>query len=185
MGIIVTEKEYLIRHGEWIDAEAILKIQRTVIAEGDYLITLAEEFNHTLEAQQHWINNILRNERETLLVAEIDGELIGFLVFQSPERKRLHHTGSFSIMITNEYRNKGIGKKLLEVLLQWAERNPVIEKVNLGVFSTNYQAISLYKRMGFVEEGRKLNEFKIAENEYVDDILMYKLVKGRQLGRRS
>jgi len=29
--------------------------------------------------------------------------------------------------------------------------------------------------MGFIEEGRKIKEFKIAENEYVDYILMYKL----------
>jgi len=31
--------------------------------------------------------------------------------------------------------------------------------------------------MGFKEEGRKINEFKFNENEYVDDIIMYKLVK--------
>jgi ribosomal protein S18 acetylase RimI-like enzyme len=65
---------------------------------------------------------------------------------------------------------------LLTALLEWAERNPLIEKVSLGVFSTNYRAISLYKSMGFIEEGRKIKEFKTSENEYIDDILMYKLV---------
>jgi RimJ/RimL family protein N-acetyltransferase len=65
---------------------------------------------------------------------------------------------------------------LLQVLLEWAEKNPLIEKVSLGVFATNHRAISLYKKMGFIEEGRKINEFKFDDNEYVDDILMYKLV---------
>ncbi len=70
----------------------------------------------------------------------------------------------------------GIGKELIEALLDWAEANPLIEKVSLGVFSTNHRAISLYKRLGFIEEGRKIKEFKMSENEYVDDIIMYKLV---------
>jgi ribosomal protein S18 acetylase RimI-like enzyme len=48
--------------------------------------------------------------------------------------------------------------------------------VSLGVFSTNQRAISLYKKMGFVEEGRKIKEFKMSEREYVDDIIMYKMV---------
>jgi len=30
--------------------------------------------------------------------------------------------------------------------------------------------------MGFLEEGRKINEFKINDHEYWDDVLMYKLV---------
>ena len=62
------------------------------------------------------------------------------------------------------------------IKLDWAEKNPLIEKVSLGVLSTNYRAIALYKSMGFVEEGRKIKEIKINENEYVDDILMYKFV---------
>jgi len=44
------------------------------------------------------------------------------------------------------------------------------------VFSTNKRAIALYKKMGFIEEGRKIKEFKMDNNEYVDDVLMYKLV---------
>ena len=70
----------------------------------------------------------------------------------------------------------GIGRMLVNELLDWAEKNPFIEKVSLGVFSTNYRAISLYKSMGFKEEGRKIKEIRMNENEYIDDILMYKFV---------
>ncbi|MCB5238038.1 GNAT family N-acetyltransferase [Niallia circulans] len=171
-----TDKQCLIRCGKLEDSEAILNIQNAVISESDYLITTAEEFNQTLEDQQAWIVKILNDDRETILVAELDSELIAFIVFQTNNRKRMNHTGSFGMMISKKYRNKGIGSLLLEALLAWAKKNPMIEKVSLGVFSTNYRAISFYKRMGFIEEGRKIKEFKIAENEYVDDILMYKMV---------
>jgi RimJ/RimL family protein N-acetyltransferase len=60
--------------------------------------------------------------------------------------------------------------------LAWAEQHPSIEKVSLGVFSTNERAITLYKKMGFIEEGRKIKEFKMSDDEYIDDVLMYKLV---------
>lgn len=98
---------------------------------------------------------ILENERETLIIAEKAEKVIGWTVFESQNRKRLSHTGSFEMMIQKDYRGIGIGKMLIGELLSWAEKNHLIEKVSLGVFSTNKRAISLYKSMGFVEEGRK------------------------------
>lgn len=66
--------------------------------------------------------------------------------------------------------------QLLQTLIKWAEGHPVIEKLSLGVFSTNYPAIHLYKKMGFVEEGRKIKDIKLSHDVYVDDVLMYKMV---------
>ena len=111
-----------------------------------------------------------------MIVAEINDKVVGWLAFQSQGRKRLSHVGSLGMMIRKNYRGIGIGKMLIKALLDWAEKNPLIEKVSLGVLSTNRRAIALYKSMGFVEEGRKMKEIKINENEYVDDILVYKLV---------
>ncbi|MGG0413321.1 N-acetyltransferase family protein [Peribacillus simplex] len=169
-------KNYIIRTGELEDAEAVLDVQNSVIYEGEYFITISEEFNKTPEQQRDWIRRLLENERETIIVAAINGEVIGWIGFQSENRKRMSHKGSFGIMIRKNFRGMGIGKDLVQALLDWAETNPLIEKVSLGVFSTNHRAIALYKSMGFVEEGRKIKEFKMSEREYVDDIIMYKLV---------
>ncbi|MGM0852716.1 MAG: N-acetyltransferase family protein [Bacillota bacterium] len=159
------------------DAEAVLDIQREVIKEKAYFIAVSEEFNKTVEEHQAWIKKIIEHERETMFVAEFNGKVVGWIVFRSQERKRMHHTGSIAIMLQKDYRNKGIGKLLINEILSWAERHPVIEKVSLGTFSTNSRAIELYNKLGFVEEGRKVKEFKISEDKYVDDVLMYKLVK--------
>lgn len=168
---------YIVRTGKIEDAEAILDIQKSVVSEGEFLIAYPEEFNKTSSQQREWVQSILENEKETLIVAEKDGEVVGWIVFQiNQNRKRLSHTGSFGMMISKSYRELGIGRMLLKALLDWTEKNPLIEKVSLAVFSTNHRAISLYKKMGFIEEGRKIKEFKMNDNEYVDDILMYKLV---------
>lgn len=158
------------------DAENILAIQSEVLAEEYFLITTLEEFQQTIGEQKKWIQAKLANERELMLIAQYQEQTVGWLVFQSPNRKKLAHTGSFGMMILKEYRGLGIGKRLLEQLLKWAELNPYIEKVSLGVFSTNESAIALYKKMGFVEEGRKINEIKLNDKQYIDDVLMYKMV---------
>ncbi|MGM9951163.1 MAG: GNAT family N-acetyltransferase [Lysinibacillus sp.] len=165
-----------IREGQIKDAEDMLRIQKEVIEEKDFLLTDSAEFNKTADDQKHWIRCILQNEREKLLIAEVEGKMAGWLVFQSPNRLRLNHTGSFGMMVQKEYRNMHIGRKLLEALLIWAENHEEIEKVSLGVLSINERAIHLYRSLGFLEEGRKVDEVKIG-NRYVDDILMYKRVK--------
>ncbi|MGA4719864.1 GNAT family N-acetyltransferase [Fictibacillus nanhaiensis] len=175
--LIIQENKARIRTVCAEDAEAILQIHRDVISEHDYFIALPNEFNKTIEDHQEWIQSILKHERETMLVAEYENNVVGWIVFRSQERMRMHHIGSFAIMLRKEFRNKGIGKLLIHELLSWAEKHPVIEKVTLGTFSTNTRAIELYKKLGFIEEGRKVREFKFSNDEYVDDVLMYKLVK--------
>jgi RimJ/RimL family protein N-acetyltransferase len=61
-------------------------------------------------------------------------------------------------------------------LLQWAEDNSLIEKVSLAVFSTNANAIKLYKKLGFKQEGRCPRDMIIG-GKYADSILMYKFTK--------
>lgn len=169
--------KYIIRTGKLEDAEEILDIENSVISEGEYFITILEELEKTpLQKQREWIQVKLKNENETLIVAELNGVVVGWIVFNSHNKKRLSHTGSITMLVNKSYRGKGIGKMLLKAMLEWAEKNPFIEKVSLGVFSTNHRAISLYKKMGFVEEGRKIKEYKLSDHEYMDDILMCKFV---------
>lgn len=169
-------KQINIRVACLADAQQMLKIQQEVMAEERYFISTEAEFQQTIEGQQAWIQKKLANDRDIILIAECNKTIVGWLAFQSPERKRLAHTGSFGMMVRKDQRGQGIGKRLIEALLTWAAANPLIEKVCLGVLSSNISAIALYRKMGFIEEGRKIHEIKIADNLYVDDVLMYKLV---------
>ena len=54
--------------------------------------------------------------------------------------------------VARNYWGYGIGNKLLESSLQWADMSGV-EKVTLTVLETNDKAIELYRRMGFEIEG--------------------------------
>lgn len=66
---------------------------------------------------------------------------------------------------------KGIGTKLLERVIEWAKNSHTLEKIQLNVRASNLSAISLYKKMGFEEEGRLKNRIKI-KDRYIDDVIM-------------
>lgn len=158
------------------DAPEMLALHRKILQEPYYFVTRLEEFNRSLEQQILWIEDKQTNEREVVFVAEENEKVIGWLYFQSPRRVLLQHTGTFFMMVDEDYRQQGVGSKLLKQLLKWARENPLIEKVSLSVFSINEPAVELYKKAGFVVEGRKVKEFKIDDDQYIDDILMYKFV---------
>lgn len=111
-----------------------LQIQKEVVEEGVFLTTSSDEFDKTVEQQRDWMEKILANDKETMLVAETSKGIVGWIVFFSQNRIRLTHTGSFGMMVDKNFRDKGIGKLLIKGLLDWAESNPLIEKVSLGVF---------------------------------------------------
>ena len=74
--------------------------------------------------------------------------------------------------ITDEYTNQSIGTKLIEFLINWAKKQNDLEKICLGVTSVNERAIKVYRRIGFVEEGRQRYQIKYEDGSYGDDILM-------------
>jgi len=80
------------------------------------------------------------------------------------------HCGVLGMGVVADFRGQGIGQKLIKAALQRAKENG-LEKVELEVFHTNTNAISLYEKMGFVVEGRKRREAKL-EGQYLDCIEM-------------
>ena len=137
------------------DAEAMLEIQKEVLAEETYLITTIDEFQRTVDEQREWIQVKITNERETIFIAQYQEKIVGWLVFQSPQRKRLAHTGTFGMMVLNKYRGLGIGKTLIEKLLEWAEHNPYIEKFVLVYFQRTKGLLRSIKRWDLLKKEEK------------------------------
>jgi RimJ/RimL family protein N-acetyltransferase len=171
-----TGEKVIIRTAAPDDAQAILEHAHIILAEDLYNIRTLEEFKMTVEAEREWIQQHIDGPGKIILVAELAGAIVGMLGFENSSRNRLAHRGTAHMSVLPEHRRKGIAAALLKSLIEWAQKNPVIEKLKLAVFATNQPAVSLYRKMGFAEEGRRMKEIKIAEGKYVDEILMYRFV---------
>jgi RimJ/RimL family protein N-acetyltransferase len=167
----------LLRGAERKDAQAILDHAKANLREGHGNVTLSSEFKLTVADEIKWIKEH-REKRDWLaIVAEVDGKIIGLLNFKAELRKRLAHRGMFGISIRKQWRGRGVGEAVLRALLDWATKNPRIEKVSLAVLADNANAIALYRKLGFKEEGRRVREIKFGEGQYKDDLLMAVWVK--------
>lgn len=75
------------------------------------------------------------------------------------------------IFISKEHRGKGYGTQLMAALVYIAFQEVNARKVSLVVYGMNQPGIHLYEKMGFKEEGRRLEEV-YRDGSYWDVIAM-------------
>src|SRR5699024_3591568 len=79
---------------------------------------------------------------ETIYVAALDSQVVGFVAFRKNELGYIY--------VLNEFQGRGIGGKLLDTIIPYLERPAFLE-----VFPTNIKAKRLYRSRGFVEETKE------------------------------
>jgi putative acetyltransferase len=79
--------------------------------------------------------------------------------------------GEIGMMVAREWRGRGVGTALVAASIELA-RARGLHKLILGVFPQNDAAIGLYRKFGFVEEGRRLRHIRRADGELWDLIEM-------------
>ncbi|TCL93749.1 putative acetyltransferase [Rhizobium sp. PP-WC-2G-219] len=106
----------------------------------------------------------------TVVVAEIDGQIVGLggLHRQSGRRQ---HVAILGLGVHDDFQRLGIGVALLDALLDAAFNWLQIRRVELTVFSDNAGAIALYERAGFRREGL-LRAYAFRNGAYADVIAM-------------
>lgn len=72
------------------------------------------------------------------------------------------------IYVLKEYKNKSIGKKLMNKAIEVAKKNN-LEYIWLGVWEKNINAIRFYEKQGFVKFDTHI--FKLGEDEQVDNLM--------------
>jgi RimJ/RimL family protein N-acetyltransferase len=160
-----------IRRARGDDATALLPFWRRVGSETGYL-TFGAEGPGTTEAQQReLLEHAVASDNGLALVAEDGGELVAVLTFSGGARPWTRHVGEFGITVVQSHWGRGIGRRLVAMLLEWAAGGGVVRKINLRVHPANTRAIALYESLGFAIEGRLTRE-TLVDNEFFDCIVM-------------
>lgn len=137
-----------------------------------YEVGEREEKTVNLQALECQIQNSIE-DNDFLLIAEVEGEIVGYLSAERGVPNRIKHTAYVVTGVREKYRGCGIGKELFQRLDSWAKENDVT-RLELTVICNNIIAKKLYEKNGFVVEGIKKNSM-IMDGQYVDEFYMAKL----------
>jgi L-phenylalanine/L-methionine N-acetyltransferase len=109
------------------------------------------------------------------LVAIGEGELVGMAGLHPvhPGLRRAHVRG-LGIAIAPEWQGRGVGRRMMERLLAWADNWGGVLRIELTVHEDNERAVALYRSLGFVEEGQHRG-YALKNGRYVDAYTMARL----------
>jgi RimJ/RimL family protein N-acetyltransferase len=138
----------------------------TVAREGIYLASTEAK---PLESLRGFVLSSIE-KRNPIMFAMDDERLVGWCDITRSHTQISAHCGHLGMGVLADYRGQGIGTRLITAALD-AAREAVIPRVELTVYATNLAAIKLYRKAGFVEEGR-MRGYALLKGEYVDAIGM-------------
>lgn len=119
------------------------------------------------ESAKRWISF---HQAKCSITATIDGQPVGIATLYLQPYLKLRHQCEMGIFVGRGFRNKGIGSKLMERIIDKAKNDFRIELLSLQVTDHN-PAIRLYKRFGFKEYGRQTHWAKV-DDRYTGRVLM-------------
>ncbi len=149
------------------DAAAITKYVNIIGAEGRFV--LRERATWTIDEERRTIA-AADGRQAVFFVAEIDRRLSGLINLTRGRWAKDAHLAEFGMSCLPDCRAIGLGTALLTRGIAWA-RSVGVRKLTLEVFGTNDRAISLYRKMGFIEEARLPGQY-IIDGRPVEGVIM-------------
>ena len=143
--------DYTFRKAEKKDSEKINQL----------FIEMIQTIHGTKQAKGYpdgYLDKFFDNRDEWIAVAVDNGNIIAFLSIEvHHEDKEYVYLDDLSV--TNEYRNKGIGTKLIKIAEEYAKEIN-IPAICFHVEKTNTNALRLYQRLGY-------NVYQDQKNRYL------------------
>jgi ribosomal protein S18 acetylase RimI-like enzyme len=107
-----------------------------------------------------------------ILGAFDNNRLIGYIGFERTLRKRLMHKGRiWGMYVAPEARKQGVGRALLNEVINRSRELEGLEQLYLSVISQNETAKALYESVGFKTYGVEERALKL-EDGYLDEAFM-------------
>jgi RimJ/RimL family protein N-acetyltransferase len=170
-----------------------MEVERKLIAASAIVRAATEEDLEELVQQiwdvateARWIGTQVpfdRNDRRLRLEALLNGASATLLVADTSSSSGPGVVGHISVavapygvadigmLIIDGWRGLALGTRMLDAAIGWASAAGA-HKLALEVWPDNSSALELYRRAGFVEEGRKRRHYRRQNGEIWDAVLM-------------
>jgi RimJ/RimL family protein N-acetyltransferase len=167
-------QEVILRTPKWEDLDDLMGLINSLV---DEKAEIALTLKVTRDEEADWLSKMLSSlEKDELffLVAEVGRKVSAssdIHVLRDDEK----HVGVLGIVIKSGFRDLGIGTEMMKTLVEQATALG-LKVLMLHVFATNYRAIHVYERVGFVQTGR-IPKKHFREGQYIDEVVMTKLIE--------
>jgi L-phenylalanine/L-methionine N-acetyltransferase len=160
--------EVTVRKAEPSDAEAIWKCYTAPLV-----------IRNTLQLPYRSLESVREQltksgEGDHVLVAVIEGEVVGVIGLHTSSRPRLNHKGEIGMMVRDDWQGKGVGAAMVRAVIDLADKWLNLARIELTVFTDNEPAIALYRKFGFEIEGT-LRKYAFRDGEFVDAYSMARI----------
>jgi len=152
--------EFVVRPARAADGRAQAKLFAAVAGERDGIATEPPVDIDARAAQ-------FARSADTSIVAVAGGRIIGGIHLEASR----HGFAEIGMNVDRGWRGRGVGTALMRAAIELA-RSQGLHKLCLEVFPHNAAGVALYAKCGFVEEGRRINQYRRANGELWDSIVM-------------
>jgi diaminopimelate decarboxylase len=149
------------------DAGPFLDFWTSVVAEGRYV--RSERVSQPLRVYRRRFRRSW-TDRDAQIVALERNRVVGHLFIQREAHPITAHVATLGIAVAADHRGRGVGSALMAEGFAWAH-GVGVEKIVLSVYPHNTGAIALYRKFGFVDEGRLARQSRKSYG-YEDEVLM-------------
>jgi L-phenylalanine/L-methionine N-acetyltransferase len=158
-----------IRKAEPTDADAIWKCYTAPMVVRN---TLQMSYR-SLESVRELLTK--SGEGDHILVAVIDGEVVGVIGLHTSSRPRVNHKGEIGMMVRDDWQGKGVGTAMMRAVIDLADKWLNLARIELTVFKDNEPAIALYRKFGFEIEGTH-RKYAFRDGEFMDAYTMARII---------
>ena len=141
-----------------------LQIRKIQIQDLDFVYkSICELENEELDFQifKEIFNENIANPNNLYLIAENENEGVGFISFHT--QNLLHHCGRVGeiqeFFVHQNHRGKGIGRRLIEKIIQYAEKNK-LKSIEVTTNRRRVENVLIYENLGFTLSHNKFTIYK-------------------------
>ncbi|EDL64510.1 GNAT family N-acetyltransferase [Bacillus sp. SG-1] len=156
------------------DAESLIYLIKEVEASSQFMMMDAGERKTTADQMKKQIQRMKETANSTIIVAEEDERLTGYLFAIGGSVNRTKHSAYIAVGISEHHRGKGIGNALFLKAEEWALNHGIL-RLELTAVTQNEAGVALYKKRGFEIEGTKRKSLHI-NGEFFEEYYMSKLL---------
>ena len=150
------------------DARSHLAFWTAIVEEGGHVRT--ERVAGTARSYRRSFRHPWTDREAQIVAVDAAARVVGHLYIQREAHPVTAHVASLGIAVSADARGRGIGTALMAEAVRWAH-SVGVDKIVLSVYPHNAEAIALYRKFGFVQEGRLARHSRKSYGDE-DEILM-------------